>query len=46
MRAYTSLWLIKVTIFELNELFMNIELDLLRRSNPRTSLKPFTRKPT
>jgi hypothetical protein len=42
VRTYTSLWLIRMLTYELNELFMNVELDLLRRSNPRTSLKQFT----
>jgi hypothetical protein len=46
MKAHTSLWMIKLLTFELNELFMNVELDLLRRSNPRTSLRQFTRMPT
>lgn len=43
MNSLTSLWLIKFIVFELNEFFMNVELDLLRRSNPRTSLRQFTR---
>lgn len=44
MRALTSLWLIRLLSYELDELLKNAERDAHKRGGARWSLQPFTRQ--
>jgi len=44
MRAYTSLWLIRMLTFEVNELLKNAQRDAHKRKGARWSLQQFTER--
>lgn len=44
-RALTCLWMIRVLLYELDELLKNSERDARKRGGTRWSLQPFTRMP-